>query len=288
MTNSLSTTAAADHGVSGQPAKPESVVDILKSLIWAVVIALTLRTLIFTPFNIPSASMEGNLLTGDYLIVSKFSYGFSRYSLPFGPDIFSGRILQRAVKRGDVVVFKWPVDPHKDYIKRIVGLPGDRIQVRDGVLYINDMMVKKERLPDYIKKVSPNTQCEDYPQYEFTLASGNRECHIPQYRETMPAALGGASYTVLDLNPTNPRDNTDNTRVYVVPPRHYFGMGDNRDNSSDSRVPPSQDGVGYIPEENLVGRAVFRFFSTDGSADWWNPVSWFSAIRWNRLFTAIK
>ena len=271
-------------GAGAPPKQEESLSDTIKSLIWAVIFAVALRSFLFTPFNIPSASMVGNLLVGDYLFVSKYAYGFSRYSLPFGLPLFEGRIFQHQPKRGDVIVFKWPADDHLDYIKRLVGLPGDRIQMKDGVLYINDIMVKKERIADFVLPVTDNSNCNKYIQYQVEVKAGVFECHLPQYRETMPAALGGATYTVIDQNP---QGELDNTRIYEVPVKHYFAEGDNRDDSSDSRVPQSESGVGYIPEENLVGRAEVRFFSTDGSSSWWNPISWFQAARWHRLFTRI-
>ncbi len=267
------------------PKQEESLSETIKSLVWAITIAVAMRSFLFTPFNIPSASMVGNLLVGDYLFVSKYAYGFSRYSLPFGLPIFDGRIFQHQPKRGDVIVFKWPADDHMDYIKRLVGLPGDHIQMKDGVLYINDLMVKKERTTDFVLPVSENSNCNKYSQYQVQVKVGKVECHLPQYRETMPAELGGATYTVIDQNS---QGELDNTRVFVVPDKHYFAEGDNRDDSSDSRVAQAEGGVGYIPEENLVGRAEVRFFSTDGSSSWWNPISWFQAARWQRLFTRIR
>ncbi len=229
----------------------------LRTVLYAIVIATLVRTFLYEPFNIPSGSMIPTLLVGDYLFVSKFSYGYSRYSFPFGFGLYGGRVWSSEPKRGDVAVFKLPRDNETDYIKRIVGLPGDRIQVRGGVLYINDEAVMRERREDFV-------QVDRF---------GNRTRTV-QYRETLP---NGVSYFVLDRVPNGGLDNTD---VYHVPEGHYFAMGDNRDNSLDSRVASS---VGYIPVENLVGRAEVLFFSTDGTARFWEFWRWPFATRFDRL-----
>jgi signal peptidase I len=234
----------------------------LRTIVYAGLIAVLIRTVAYEPFNIPSASMVPTLLVGDYLFVSKFSYGYSHHSLPFSLPLFEGRILQRPPERGDVAVFKLPRDNKTDYIKRIVGLPGDRMQVIGGVLNINGEPVKKQRLDDFV----------DIDR----LGNGTR---MTRYRETLP---NGKSYVVVEMTDAGPLDNTP---VYVVPPDHYFGMGDNRDNSLDSRVLTQ---VGYIPAENLVGRAEIIFFSSDGSANLWEVWKWPSAIRFSRLFHVIE
>jgi signal peptidase I len=226
---------------------------------YALLIALLIRAFLFQPFNIPSGSMIPTLLIGDYLFVSKYSYGYSRHSLPFSPPLFDGRVFAREPHRGDVVVFKVPTDNRTDFIKRLIGLPGDSIQMKHGVLYLNGEAVRRERVEDFVER-------DEY---------GNVR-RIPQYRETLP---NGVSYATLDLIDESA---TDNTGVYVVPPGHYFMMGDNRDNSNDSRV---QSVVGYVPAENLVGRAEVIFFSTDGSARFWEVWRWPSSIRWQRMFT---
>lgn len=233
----------------------------IKTVFYAVVAALIVRTVAYEPFNIPSGSMIPTLLVGDYLFVSKFSYGYTHYSLPWSPRLFSGRILNSMPERGDVAVFKLPSDNETDYIKRIIGLPGDRIQVRNSVLYLNDEAVPRERIEDYV----------------YADAQGNEQ-RVPQYVETLP---NGRSYRTLDRMSDGLLDNTP---VFVVPEGHYFGMGDNRDSSLDSRTQQ----VGFIPEENLIGRAESIFFSSNGSAHIWEVWKWGSAIRGSRMFTEIK
>lgn len=239
-----------------------SVGEIVKTLVYAVLIALVLRTLAFEPFNIPSGSMMPNLLVGDYLFVSKYAYGYSRYSIPLGPPLFNGRIFERQPDRFDVVVFKLPRDPSTDYIKRLVGLPGDVIEVKSGVLYINGKPVKRERIEDFI----------------LTDANGNVQ-RMPQYLESYD---GSHSYRTLD---TRFNGDLDNFGPVTVPAGHYFMMGDNRDNSQDSRVSYA---VGFVPAENLVGRAEILFFSTNGSAKFWQPWKWPFAWRWSRFFDTIE
>jgi signal peptidase I len=227
----------------------------------ALLIALVIRTLLFQPFNIPSGSMKGTLLIGDYLFVSKYSYGYSHYSLPLSPPLFSGRIFGSAPERGDVVVFRLPKDDSTDYIKRVIGLPGDRIKMIDGLLYINGTPVKRERVDDFIDD-----------------ENGGAE-RVRRWRETLP---NGVTYLSLDL-----QDNgfLDNTQEYLVPPGHYFMMGDNRDNSTDSRVLAA---VGYVPFENLVGKAQIIFFSIGDGEPAWHIWSWPWSVRWSRLFTIVR
>ncbi|MDX8469256.1 signal peptidase I [Mesorhizobium sp. VK23B] len=225
-------------------------------IIQALLLALVIRTLLFQPFSIPSGSMRPTLLEGDYLFVTKWAYGYSRYSLPFGPNIFSGRIWGSEPKRGDVVVFKFPPDPSVDYIKRVVGLPGDKIQVKDGQLSINGTPVPREKVGQID---NPDITEVDRP--------------VDVYRETLP---NGVTYDTLDLTPNSIGDNT---REFDVPPGHYFMMGDNRDNSSDSRFT-----VGFVPAENLVGRANVIFFSIADGASPLEIWKWPSLMRAGRLF----
>ncbi len=253
----------------------EWIADLVKIVVFALVVSFGLRSFVVEPFNIPSESMLPTLMIGDYLFVSKYPYGYSRHSFVFSPKIFRGRILGHQPERGDVIVFKLPRDNRTDYIKRLIGLPGDRIQMVGGQLYINGKPVRRERVDDFLVRVSPYNRCPAFMQEHDS--EGRAWCRYPQYRETLP---NGVSYMTLDIDPQGP---ADDTRVFTVPDGHYFMMGDNRDNSADSRRPRSI-GVGYVPFENLVGRAEMIFFSTDGRARWWNPVSWFRAVRWDRLF----
>ncbi len=231
----------------------------LKTVVYAALIAIGIRTVFFEPFNIPSGSMIPTLQVGDYLFVSKFSYGYSRHSMPFSPPLFEGRIFERMPARGDVAVFKLPRDTSQDYIKRIVGLPGDRVQVIRGVLHINGEAVRREDLGPYVAE-------GDGPRMT-----------VRQFREILP---GNVQHLIVEQRDDAPLDNTP---VFAVPARHVFAMGDNRDNSDDSRA-----NVGFIPVENLVGRAEFIFFSVDGSARIWEVWDWPWAIRWSRLFSAVR
>jgi signal peptidase I len=240
--------------------------DSLRTLVYAVLIAVGIRTVAYEPFHIPSESMLPTLLVGDYVFVSKYAYGYSKYSIIFSPPIFEGRILASAPRRGDVVVFRWPRDPSVDYIKRVVGLPGDRVQIRDGALLINGEPVKRRRIEDF----------------ERRDRFGNVTERVEQWEETLP---GGATYTTLNLYNYNAGDNTG---VYTVPAGHYFMMGDNRDNSQDSRVQVEVGGVGYVPADHLIGRAEVRWISIDQSASLLKPWTWFGALRWNRMFTGIN
>jgi signal peptidase I len=233
----------------------------VRIVIHALILAMIVRVFLYQPFNIPSGSMIPTLLVGDYLFVSKFSYGYSKHSLPYSPNLFSGRIFGSEPKRGDVAVFKLPRDNETDYIKRVIGLPGDKIQMIDGVLQINGTPVPKKRIDDFVLRD----------------AFGNAR-RVPRFEETLP---NGVRYPVLDLTPAGA---SDNTRIYKVPEGHYFMMGDNRDNSTDSRV---LSAVGYVPAENLVGRAEIIFFSADEGASLWQFWTWPGSIRWNRFFNLV-
>lgn len=235
----METSSKVKKWFTASNAKKDEWKETTKTVLFAVLFALVFRSFAYEPFHIPSGSMKSNLLIGDYLFVSKLSYGYSRYSLPWVLKLlpFEGRLFASAPQRGDIVVFHPPgLPPLGDvYIKRLIGLPGDHIQMKDGVLYINDKPVKKEYVDTWTDKDSPS----DAPP-------------LKRYRETLPE---GRSYQI--LNETTPSD-VENTDVYIVPEKHYFMMGDNRDHSRDSRFPTP---VGFVPEDNLVGRADVIFFS---------------------------
>ena len=241
-----------------KPKDRENWRDNVKTVIYAVLIALVIRTLAYEPFSIPSGSMLPTLLIGDYIFVAKYPYGYSKHSMPLSPPLFSGRINESRVERGDVAVFKLPTDNSTDYIKRIIGLPGDRIQITGGVLYINNKAVKRKRVEDFLFR-----------------RAGAVYGEVAQYEEILP---NGRAYLTLDLDPGSV---ADDTKVYVVPPDHYFAMGDNRDDSTDSRF---LNHVGFVPAENLVGRADMIFFSVNGKARFWEVWKWHKGIRFNRFF----
>lgn len=260
--------------------------DFIAFLVKLAVAVFVLRSFIISPFNIPSESMQPRLLIGDYLLVAKWPYGYSRYSLPLSLPLFQGRILPHDPERGDVVVFKAPANLQEDWIKRVIGLPGDMVQMKDGVLYLNGKAVPKRRIEDLVIPVTPNMvaatrrEAGGSPCYRVTFEQrgpdGAAQCRYPQFRETLP---GGKSYNVLDIQ-NGPEDNTP---VMVVPEDHVFVMGDNRDRSADSRVPVANGGVGFLPIINLEGRALISVFATDGSANWLLPWTWFTAARPERI-----
>ena len=235
--------------------KPEGKFEFIKTIVIAGALALGFRSLLFEPFNIPSGSMIPTLLVGDYLFVSKYSYGYSRYSFPFGMAPFDGRIFETPPERGDVAVFRQPQNESVAFIKRIVGLPGDRIQVTDGILRINDVAVNRVR------------------KGFATASDGHNVIRFAVYQETLP---NGKSYLIQERSDD---DMLDNTNVFLVPEGHYFMMGDNRDNSRDSRT----TSVGMVPAENLIGRAERLFFSHNSSAHLWEIWKWPFAIRYGRL-----
>ncbi len=267
-----------------QGAKEGGAWETLKVVVEALLIAGVVRTLLFQPFNIPSGSMIPTLEIGDYLFVSKYSYGYSRYSFPclpnpgylfsvstdgwicLTPRLLQGRFFAAPPKRGDVVVFKLPSDTEKDYIKRVIGMPGDRIQMREGRLYINGELVPREPIA----------------QAHIEVFHG-RESVVPTYRETLP---GGVSHTIIQIQ--GDTGFYSNTHVFVVPAGNYFMMGDNRDNSTDSRVSPDQEGVGFVPFENLVGRAEVIWFSVGNGEPAWAFWEWPWTVRLNRMFESVK
>lgn len=251
---------------SRKPKQKDSIFDLIRTFVYAILIAVAIRSLAYEPFNIPSGSMLPTLLEGDFVFVSKPTYGYSRYSFPFGiVPLPESRLFGSLPERGDVAVFKLPSNTSIDYIKRIVGLPGDRIQVKSGVLYINGEAVRKEREEDFV----------------YTDRFGQTNSW-PQYRETLP---GGKSFMTLDINP---KGQLDNTQMFVVPAGHYFAMGDNRDNSVDSRVPENFRGVGFVPTENLVGRADLIWYSTASQSSFLQFWDVLLQTRLDRLFTVIE
>lgn len=274
-----------------QPQEPQQYPwnDSLKTIVIAILLALVFRSFAFEPFHIPSGSMKSTLLVGDYLFVSKYSYGYSRYSFPFGLPVFKGRIFEDKPKRGDIVVFRFPKNPRIDFIKRVIGLPGDHIQVRQGIVYINGKALLRTPEGTFEETEGRSAACmEDYEgparseefwqqMPELMRKPTDSSFAVPKFAETLPEGK------VIHILKECERVLADNTPVYKVPEDHYFMMGDNRDNSSDSRL-----SVGFVPKENLIGRAEIIFFSIDGTAELTNPLSWFSALRLDRFFLLIE
>jgi signal peptidase I len=247
----------------------------VRFLIKLVLAVLAVRVFVFSPFSIPSESMLPRLMHGDYLLAAKWPYGFSRHSLPLDLPLPAGRLLANPPQRGDVVIFKHPIDGH-DYIKRVIGLPGDRVGTSGGQVILNGRRIPRERIADFLILLSPNTGCE-WGGEVATLEDGSEACRYARFRETLP---GGKSYEVLDFGPTQ----GDDVPPVTVPAGMMFVMGDNRDNSRDSRWKAAAgDAVGLVPLDRLVGRAGVVVWSTDGSADWVKPWTWFSAARWDRI-----
>jgi signal peptidase I len=243
------------------PARPTGEAGgIVRTIIYALLIALVIRIVLFQPFTIPSGSMEPTVQPGDYVIVSKFSYGYSRFSMPFNLPLGEGRFLARQPKRGDVIVFRLPRNLHVDYIKRLIGLPGDHIQVKHGVVFINDKALPQQ------------------PVGQASTELGGFLAQADVYRETLPDGRTHLSYSV---DPTQPPENTD---VYIVPEGHYFFMGDNRDNSLDSRFPPENDGVGFVPFANIEGKAQIVLLSWSQGASLFKPWTWVMNLRPSRFF----
>jgi signal peptidase I len=256
--------------------------EIVKTLLWAAVIAIFIRTFAYEPFNIPSGSMVPTLLEGDYLFVSKMAFGYSKFSFPGGLIPVEGRIWEGAPTRGQVVVFRPTREPETDFIKRVIGLPGDRIQVREGRLYINDVMVERQRIENYVDPDNPTPEGED------------------QHLETLP---GGVTHRIIES--AGDAGGFDNTPVFVVPADHYFMMGDNRDGSNDSRATTGTGEqcktgtidasnrdclgvVGFVSKENLIGPAKILFWSYGESFQWYNPITWVTALRFDRLLNVIE
>jgi signal peptidase I len=270
-----STAPAADEPEN----KKESWGETTRFLLLLFVLAVLLRSFVVAPFSIPSGSMLPRMMIGDYLFVAKWPWGFSRHSFPFGLASFEGRILEALPARGDIAVFRYPGPGGEDYVKRVVALPGDTVEMRGGTLHLNGEEVPRHRIADYLMPITPNSPCRAViPEAARPVEGegGRLYCAYARYRETLP---GGRSYDILDQfdGPA------DDFAPATVPEGHVFVMGDNRDDSEDSRVPIALGGVGMLPVENLVGRAMITFFSTDGSAEWLKPWTWATAARWDRI-----
>jgi len=257
--------------------------DLASFLVKLALIVFVVRSFIFSPFSIPSESMLPRLLIGDYLFITKWNYGYSKHSLPWSLPLIPGRVFGGTPARGDVVVFKAPPGNDTDWIKRVIGLPGDSVQMAGGQLILNGKAIPKDRVAQFVLPLSPNFPaaqenggrgCQE--RFQTLDAQGNAVCSIPRFRETLP---NGKTYEVLDQG-SYPKDNTG---IYTVPAGHVFLMGDNRDNSTDSRFSHADGGIEFVPLENIEGKAVVSFWSTDGSANWFLPWTWFTAARWSRL-----
>lgn len=267
--------ALGAKSAKGDKKEKDEFAELLKAMAFAAMIALVIRTFLFEPFNIPSASMYPSLLIGDYLFVEKYSYGYSQYSFPLGLVKFDGRVVEDRPELGDVIVFRKPTDTSIDYIKRLVGLPGDTVQVKEGRLYINDELVKREWLGTEQRNDGYNNNL------------------YQKYKETLP---NGVEHFIYELSDA---DNYDNTPKFTVPEGHYFMMGDNRDGSLDSRA---QSDVGFVPAKNLIGRAAWIFYSTDGIGDkcvregifaamksvGCKFIEWPQAVRYSRMFRRVR
>jgi signal peptidase I len=273
----ISTARPSTARKQGKERQRESAWSLARFFLLLAILAWGVRSFVAAPFSIPSGSMLPTLYIGDYLVVAKWPYGYSRYSFPLGLPSFSGRIFGRSPDRGDVVVFRHPTE-HDDLIKRVIGVSGDTVEMRQGRLILNGRLVAREALAPYKLPISSNTPCRVVPPATPSIIQlGDRGyCVFPAYRETLP---NGVSYTVLDQTATE----ADDFGPAKVPAGHVFLMGDNRDDSLDSRFPAAAGGIGMVPVENLIGRAAFTFWSTDGSASYWKPWTWFTALRATRI-----
>ncbi|WP_299192162.1 signal peptidase I [uncultured Erythrobacter sp.] len=278
-TQSPAAAPASPDNASAIEDQPESFMSFLWFLAKLLFAVLLFRSFVFSPFSIPSESMLPRLWNGDYLLAAKWSYGYSDYSLPFSAPLIPGRIFASEPERGDVVIFKHPVD-ETDYIKRVIAVPGDTVAMIDGQIMLNGELVPREPMAEFEIPISVNTGCA-WGGDEATNADGEAVCRYTRFRETLP---GGPSYDVLDFG-NRP---SDSYPPKIIPEGHFFVLGDNRDNSRDSRFEArSGDAVGIVPQENLVGEAAVIMFSTDGSAEWAKPWTWFTAARWSRIGTGL-
>ena len=278
-TNAPEIIAGTDAAVAEKEEQPESWGSFGWFVIKLVLAVLIFRSFIFSPFSIPSESMLPRLWNGDYLIAKKWSYGFSKHALPFSAPLIPGRLFASEPERGDVVIFKHPIDG-TDYIKRVIALPGDTVAMRGGQIILNGTPVPKERIEDFVIPVSPNTVCA-WGAVREQNEDGDFTCRYAQFRETLPS---GVSYNVLDFGQTL----ADEYGPKMIPEGRMLVMGDNRDNSQDSRGTAVSNGwVGLVPQDLLVGKASVVMWSTDGDAEWVKPWTWFSAARWDRKFDGI-
>ncbi len=256
--------------------KKATVAEEARSIFWAIFIAILIRSFLFQPFVIPSGSMKPNLQIGDFLFVSKYSYGYTKHSLPFSIPLIPGRILGSDMpKIGDVVVFRGPYDPDTDYIKRVVGLPGDVVQMKDGILHINDVACPVRPAGEFTDDVWVK---RTRGQAEVRISDPDQQRQIDQYIETLP---NGIEHLILKRDKFG-QGMLDNTQAYVVPEGHYFMVGDNRDESGDSRVLRQ---IGYVPQEHIIGKARLIWFSTQ--AQWWELWKWPFSIRFSRIGKSI-
>ena len=251
----------------------------LRFILGVALFAWVIRSFIFTPYSIPSGSMLPTLYIGDYLVAAKWPYGFSRFSFPLGIPSFDGRIFSDLPERGEVVVLAPPTGQRLDLIKRVIGLPGDTIEVRSGRVILNGRPLPRGNREVAAVEVSPNSPCRVVPGAIPMLGGTESEpaCLYETHQETLP---NGVSYRVIDQVENGPADNLPAMRV---PDGHVFLMGDNRDDSLDSRYSTGEGGIGFVPLDHLIGRASFTFWSTDGSANYLNPISWFTALRPERI-----
>jgi len=278
MFSSLFRRGSRKPAAASKRAKKESGGSLVRFILTLAVIAWAIRSFVFAPFYIPSSSMLPTLYIGDYVMVAKWPYGFSRYSFPFGFPSYDGRIFGGLPERGDVVVFRHPYED-TDLIKRVIGLPGDTVEVRGGALILNGKAVARTALPAARVPISANSPCKVVAGTvpTITASGGESFCTYQAYRETLP---GGPSYTI--LNQVDGME-ADDFAAVKVPAGHLFLMGDNRDDSADSRFSPEDDGVGMVPTDNLIGRATLTFWSTDGSSSYVKPWTWFTALRGSRV-----
>ena len=261
----------------------EGVGGLVRLILTVAILAWAIRSFIFAPFSIPSGSMLPTLYIGDYLMVAKWPYGYSRHSFPFEFPAISGRLLSNLPSRGDVVVFVPPAHEQEDYVKRVIGLPGDTVEVRNGGLILNGQPVQRAKIAPVAIPISENSPCRHITDRGIGIAPPDSgACSYSAYRETLP---NGASYTILDQLPDSAGDDFGPVKV---PAGKLFLMGDNRDDSLDSRFSTDEGGIGFVPIENVVGRATILFWSTDGSSSYLKPWTWFSALRGGRLGTSLS